>query len=155
MQWNLWTEHENIMPVCSQLVAKLPILNVTRHIYQVNRKWMLLLCMLLWFVTFLELHLHECYDVNPPALLILDAIGVSTRDLIWDLLSDSSITLLEFKSDICTFAHTVTWETLWPKFKIAQFLWKFKKVTVLFCNIGQSISAVGSKFDPTNYSKSK
>ena len=65
--------------------------------------------------------------------LILNAIVVSTRDLIWDLLSDSRITLLEFKSDICTFAHTVTWETLWPKYKTAQFfLWNFRKVAVLF-----------------------
>ena len=56
-------------------------------------------------------------DNNMNVLMLIDqlirnAIVVSTWDLIWDLLSDSSITLLEFKSDICTFAHTVTWETL-------------------------------------------
>ena len=45
---------------------------------------------------------------------IHNVIGELTRDLIqsiWDL-SDSINTLLEFKFDICTFAHTGSWETL-------------------------------------------
>ena len=95
------------IPVCCQLGTKLPILNITWHIY----------CKLMEneccsFACFCGFHIFENYItwmlmtlVDQLCKKLSNAICLSTRDLIWDLLSDSINTLLEFKSNICTFAH--------------------------------------------------